>query len=400
MGEETVDLVIVGAGPYGLSLATHLRRRGVSFRIFGRPMASWRDAMPAGMVLKSDGFASNLSDPDDAFTLESWCAQNGVAYRSDRPVSLQTFIDYGLAFQRTLVPELEQTDVLTIGLRQNGTFAVEIETSEIVFARRVVLATGIKPYGVIPPPLDALSQHGVSAASAISDPAVLKGLKVAVIGAGSSAIDLAVLAARSGARAEVIARASAIRFASAPGPAEKSRTLVETLRSPPSGLGPGWKSRLACELPDLYRLGPASVRHAILARHLGPSSPFALKADFEQLVSVRLNTRVEAARAEGGQAILTLVTAEGAVEEAAYDKVIAATGYPPLTDLLEVLAPDLRDRIASTDGMANLKASFETSVPGLYLIGLGAAPSFGPLLRFVFGARFAARRVAACVATG
>ena len=102
----------------------------------------------------------------------------------------------------------------------------------------------------------------------------------------------------------------------------------------------------------------------------------------------------------GRQAILTLVTAEGAVEEAAYDKVIAATGYPPLTDLLEVLAPDLRDRIASTDGMADLKASFETSVPGLYLIGLGAAPSFGPLLRFVFGARFAARRVAACVATG
>src|SRR5580692_4274627 len=68
------NTAIIGAGPYGLSLAAHFRRRGIPFRIFGRPMDSWRAHMPKGMLLKSDGFASNISDPDDQFTLGKFCA--------------------------------------------------------------------------------------------------------------------------------------------------------------------------------------------------------------------------------------------------------------------------------------------------------------------------------------
>ena len=62
------QLAIVGAGPYGLSIAAHLRERGVNFRIFGTPMRTWREQMPRGMLLKSDGFASNLSDPQPVLT--------------------------------------------------------------------------------------------------------------------------------------------------------------------------------------------------------------------------------------------------------------------------------------------------------------------------------------------
>ena len=51
-------VVIIGAGPYGLSVAAHLRAHGVAFRIFGAPLDSWRNHMPVGMMLKSDGFAS------------------------------------------------------------------------------------------------------------------------------------------------------------------------------------------------------------------------------------------------------------------------------------------------------------------------------------------------------
>src|SRR6516165_1462268 len=57
-----VDVAIVGAGPYGLSLAAHLQALGVEYRVFGRPMDTWRHHMPEGMLLKSDGFASSLSD--------------------------------------------------------------------------------------------------------------------------------------------------------------------------------------------------------------------------------------------------------------------------------------------------------------------------------------------------
>ena len=69
-----VDVAIVGAGPYGLSIAAHLRKTEVTYRIFGNPMQTWREQMPAGMLLKSDGFASSLYDPASAFTLRDYCA--------------------------------------------------------------------------------------------------------------------------------------------------------------------------------------------------------------------------------------------------------------------------------------------------------------------------------------
>jgi hypothetical protein len=66
-----LNTAIVGAGPYGLSIAAHFRRRGIPFRIFGRPMESWLAHMPKGMMLKSDGFASNIYDPESALTVLS-----------------------------------------------------------------------------------------------------------------------------------------------------------------------------------------------------------------------------------------------------------------------------------------------------------------------------------------
>ena len=102
-----LDIAIIGAGPYGLSLAAHVRRLGASFRVFGRPMDSWLAHMPKGMMLKSDGFASNLDDPGNEFTLGHFCAERGIEYAdSGVPVHLDTFSAYGLAFRERMVPDL------------------------------------------------------------------------------------------------------------------------------------------------------------------------------------------------------------------------------------------------------------------------------------------------------
>src|SRR4029077_19309567 len=104
-----LETAIIGAGPYGLSIAAHFRRRGIPFRIFGRPMDSWLNHMPKGMMLKSDGFASNIYDPDEELTLGRFCAEQGIEY-SDAgiPVRLDTFSAYGLAFRERMLPELEE----------------------------------------------------------------------------------------------------------------------------------------------------------------------------------------------------------------------------------------------------------------------------------------------------
>lgn len=70
-------VAVIGAGPFGLSTAAHLRARGIPVRVFGDPMVSWRDHMPAGMLLKSTPAASNLDAPQHGHTLVDYCDAAG-----------------------------------------------------------------------------------------------------------------------------------------------------------------------------------------------------------------------------------------------------------------------------------------------------------------------------------
>jgi len=101
---QTTDVAIVGAGPYGLSIATNLSLLGVPFRIFGKPMESWLTQMPRGMLLKSEGFASSVYHPEGSLTLGQYCREKRLPYAdTGLPVPLETFCEYGLAFQRQFV---------------------------------------------------------------------------------------------------------------------------------------------------------------------------------------------------------------------------------------------------------------------------------------------------------
>src|ERR1700709_2501578 len=112
---EIVDVAIIGAGPYGLSIAAHLAESGVDFRIFGSAMHTWRTSMPEGMVLKSEGNGSDLYDPGGEFTLARFCADRKLPYRDvGFPIPLSTFIEYGVAFQQRFVPGLEDRQVTEV----------------------------------------------------------------------------------------------------------------------------------------------------------------------------------------------------------------------------------------------------------------------------------------------
>jgi hypothetical protein len=78
--------------------------------------------------------------------------------------------------------------------------------------------------------------------------------------------------------------------------------------------------------------------------------------------------------------------------------VLAATGYRVDLDRLDFLDPALRGEVRTVAGWPHLTSSFESSVPGLYFTSLAAAETFGPVMRFVCGAGFAARRISAAVA--
>ena len=390
-----INTIIVGAGPYGLSLAAHLRQKGISFRIFGRLMDSWRAHMPQGMLLKSDGFASNISDPDSDYTLGQFCTQKGIPYADKGvPIKLETFAAYGMAFQGKKVPELEDKQVVTVDRVSEG-FVVRLDTGETIHARRVVLAVGVTHFENVPSCLTGLSAEFCSHSARHSDVTALRGRKVIVLGAGSSALDLAGLMHEAGVDVTLVARSKELKFHSK---SDKARPWWDTLRRPPSGLGPGWKSFFFANYPNIFHHLPEGLRLEAVRRVLGPSGGAFIKDKVVGKVPLVLGFAPESATIKDGKVHLNLKGEASTKQEIVADHVVAATGYKVRVDRLNFLSAETRSKIKTVQETPVLSANFESSVPGLYFVGLAAANSFGPVMRFAFGADFAARTVSRALA--
>ena len=387
---NAVDVAVIGAGPYGLSIAAYLKASAVDFRIFGRPMHTWTSRMPQGMRLKSEGFASSLSDPEATFTLGDYCAQQGLAYADvGLPVPLETFASYGRAFERRFVPELEDKQVLSVCRSSHG-FELRLEDDEPVTARKIVIAVGLCHFERVPAVLSGLPPEFVTHSSRHCTLDAFKGREVAIIGAGASALDLAALLHQAGALVHVAARDTAIRFHDPP---EIPRPLWKRIRFPMTGIGSGWKPLFCSNAPALFRQLPERFRLRVVERLLGPAPAWFVKDQVVGNVQFHLGVSIARPSLENDRVTLRLTDRAGAGRTLAVDHVIAATGYKVDLRRLDFLDTDLLAGIQTVDQTPVLSASFESSVPGLHFVGTSSANTFGPLMRFVFGARFTARRL-------
>ncbi len=385
------EIAIVGAGPYGLSIAAHLRSAGIPFRIVGRVMEIWREQMPDGMLLKSDGFASNLSDARGEFTLRNYCEEKQLPYRATCvPVKLSTFTAYGVEFQRRMVPQVEEAKVVQLE-KGDGEFLLTLDTGETFAARKVILAVGISYYAYVPPALSDLMPEVFSHSSQVPQPVVFAGKEVAVVGSGASAIDLAALLHESGAKVTIVSRRRALTFHNKP--SGEKRTLRERLRAPGSGLGPGWKSRLATEFPHWFRWLPIRKRLDLLNTMLGPSAGWPMRERVDGIVKVIPSVTPRAAEMRDRRVLLKLSRENGDLKQLEADHVIAATGYRVDLRRLPFLSEGLATRIRVVEHMPELTGNFESSVPGLYFVGISSAFSFGPMMRFAYGSAYTARRL-------
>jgi thioredoxin reductase len=393
-----LNIAIIGAGPYGLSIAAHFRRRGLPFRIFGRPMDSWLNHMPKGMMLKSDGFASNIYDPDSAFTLGQFCAERGIRYAdAGLPVTLETFVGYGLAFKERMLPEFEEKQVVSLNRATEG-FVLGLDNGETVTTRRVILAVGITHFEYIPGNLANLPSEFLSHSFDHADPEMFKRRNVIVIGGGASAIDLAALLHEAKAEVQLVARQPELKFHSMP--TGRPRSMWQQLRHPKSGLGPGLRSRFYADAPGLFHRLPERVRLEIVGKSLGPSAGWFVKEKMAQVPCLLGYTPERAEVREGENKVrLQVRAADGSELELQTEHIIAATGYHVDLERLKFLSAAIRSQLKAVKGSPVLSSSFESSVPGMYFVGIAAANSFGPVMRFAYGAGFAARRLTETMAT-
>lgn len=388
------ETAIIGAGPYGLSLAAHLRHRGLSYELFGPPMQSWSAFMPKGMLLKSEAFASNLWDPRRAFMLEAFCREKRIPFRSTAlPVPIDVFLAYAAWFQERVGVSSNGLSVTHIEKDQRNTFMLTTSDGRQSTARRVVVATGHMPFMFVPESLRALPADVLAHTAQLHDLSGYAGRDVTVVGAGQSALETAALLVECGARVRLVARGE-IKWNP---PSEPRRSLWRRIRAPESGLAPGWRSLFYSEMPGLVRHMPVALRHQIVATKWGPAGTAWLFDRLDNKAELMTGRAIRSSEIVGNGVRLSLSGPHG-VETISTDAVIAGTGFKADIDKLTMLGEDLRAEIAREGCAPKLSPAFETSVPNLHIIGLLSAPTFGPVMRFMFGAKHAAPMVTRWIA--
>jgi len=386
----SLNVAIIGAGPYGLAAAVHLRAAGVETCVFGEAMEFWETQMPVGMCLRSSWAASHIGHPGRELTLDEFAAseRRGIS----KPIPVGRFIDYGRWFQRRVAPDVDRRRVVRIE-REAKDFRLRLDDGEAVLARRVVVAAGISRFGWRPRQFDGLSRELASHSGEHRDLRHFSGRRVVVVGGGQSALESAALLQEAGAEVEVIARQERIRWLDQrAGWLKSEKNPLRSLLYPPTDVGPPILNRIVAA-PDMFRRLPRTIRERIAFRSIRPAGAGWLASRLHD-VPIRTSQVVESARrAEDG---VELRLDDGS--RRSIDHVLICTGYRVDIARYGFLGPDLLSGVRTADGYPLLTDGFESSLGGLHFLGAPAAWSYGPLCRFVSGTAFSGRALARRIA--
>jgi thioredoxin reductase len=288
------------------------------------------------------------------------------------------------------VPQLEEERVVSLRRSSSG-FQITLGSGEVFTARRVVVAVGLTYYEYLPPELAALPGDFVTHSSKHSTLDHFRGREVAVIGAGASALDIAALLHQAGASVQVIARVPKIRFHDPPDNLNPS--WLDRLRTPVTGIGPGWKLFLCTTLPLVFRQMPEKFRIDKVRRILGPAPCWFIREQVVGKVGFNLGVTITEAAVKNGRVSLQFTDNAGTKKTLTADHIIAATGYKSDRSRLTFLDSEILSALRCVEQSPALSSNFESSVRDLYFVGVTAANTFGPMLRFAYGAGFAAPRI-------
>lgn len=381
------DVVVMGAGPYGLSAAAHLQGQGLKVATFGKPIRFWRENMPEGMLLRSYWWATDLSDPEKKYSFKQYFKEKGI--EGTDPLPVEVFIEYALWFQKNAVSNLDETYIKCIE-RNNNQFTVTLEDDRVIVSKAVVLAPGLHYYAYYPSEYAHMPHTLVSHSSDHHVMDEFAGKKVAVIGAGQAALETSALLHEHNTEVHVLARHS-IRWTRVTN--THIPEFLRELRAPQAGMGNGWLNWLHEQFPYSFHRLPRNTRdHFLDTRHGSTGSPW-LQPRIMNKVTLHEEVIVKKVEEVNNHVVLTFID-ETTLE---VDHVILATGYKTDVRRLPMLASSLVPMLQTYLNAPTLNSHFESSIPGLYFVGFSAARSFGFLYRFVIGDDAAAKRVARAV---
>ena len=366
-----IHVAVIGAGTYGISIGLELHRLGIPFELVGSPFELWlRHTLP-GFALRSDVRASGVFDREGRWTLLRWVCETLPRAQARRTLMRRM---PGPLFRRYLrwvlarLPFDVHETYATALERVDDAFELTTGQGLHIRARRVIIATGVPSHRWMPRSLRALGAERVTHSWDAQALARLRGGHLLVVGGGQSAGEACVLLAQRNRVSWV--HKNPLRFFQEP---IGMPTAVYTAARGLAG--------------QIHRL-PWALRQAVSRRFTEPTITPELRRPLARALIRRRCADVDH---------LGLRRQNGSVRcdalEETYDRVVACTGYRLRLASLGFLSEPLRQSIRTLGDAPVLDAYFETSVPGLHLVGGLAEPSHGAAQRFMMGAHDAAVRV-------
>jgi thioredoxin reductase len=345
------------------------------------------------MFLKSEPYGSVISAAARGYDIGTYARLHGFDDYVDRvgPLSLERFLGYADWFTDQLVPDVRDLTVTNV-TPQDGGFKVEFAEEAPVLARQVIVATGLLPYMHIPSELSGLPSDLMTHSSVHDRLDQFSGKRVAVIGAGQSALQTGALLLEAGAEVQVVARRHDLIWEEA---VAQVLRLPNYILRPPSKLCEGWGCAFA-DSPDAFRLLPESVRVRKALTSFGPKGAWWLRERVEDVVDVLTGHQLRSAEPHGSGVRLHLDGAKRSSIEA--DHVIAGTGFRIDVSRLTYLSEEIQAGLTTRGNCPLVNRAGESTVPGMYFAGALTSVSLGPGVRFISGTHQTAPQLAKSVA--
>ncbi|MDQ6418362.1 NAD(P)-binding domain-containing protein [Paenibacillus sp. LHD-117] len=362
-----LDVIIIGAGPYGISVAAHAAARNLSYKLLGYPMDFWRNQMPQNMFIRTPHDLVSFSDPEGRFTIQNFSFETNIKLESPLPRSV--FVQYAFWFaEKTSV---EFTPELATSIRRNGdSYAVSTEGGQQLAAKHVVIATGIKDFQYVPSVFEGLPLKFVSHTLGYTSFEQFRGKDIIIVGSGQSAWEAAALLYEAKTNVQLIYRSKAPVYGG-------NRTQEVILR----GVG-----NIFYKLPRLLKKKLLQVGSATV-----PIAHF-LRPYVEGKVPQIGNASIDKAFVTDNK--LHLQLSNGNV--AAADHVIVASGFKIDLERLAFLDNSMKSDIVREEGynqFPKLNRHFESNLKGLYFAGPLTSHSHGPTFRFILGLEKTAKTI-------
>ena len=370
------DLLIIGAGPFGLAIAAQAAHDGIEHLIVGKPMEFWQRNMPKGMFLRSA--CDWHLDPLDVHTIEAYLQTQGKTPSDVEPLSLEFYLSYVKWFQKQKNIQPLPVYIKKIE-RTNEHFLATTDDDRIINAQRVVLAPGFTHFTHIPRELKAkLPEHRYQHTCQFIDFSETRNKRYLIIGGLQSAFEWAALLVEAGASVvHVSHRHPTPEFA-----------VAEWL----------WINQLVDDMvenPNWFRRLSQAEKDAISYR-MWAEGRLKLEPWLEPRIKndrVKLWPHTELASCvqnETGELLATLTNGE----TLNVDHIVLATGYKVNIAQVPVLAAgNILERLETRNGFPVLDDHFETSVPGLFITSMPAGQDFGPFFGFTISVRTSAKLI-------